>query len=271
MAEEEDFISLKRLVFSKTELDCSQYKDRYLKRRFLVRMRANHIDDYGDYQRYLIRNPEEYEILMNTITINVTQFFRDPSMYTYLGEYILPDIIYNKTNNGRRVFRIWSAGSSSGEEAYSITIMVKDLLGDRVDDFLLSVHGTDIDEECLEKAKKGSYPITQLKNLDKGQLDRYFDYDGELYTIKQEIKNYVRFRKHNLIKDRKPKNFDIIFNRNVMIYFSREMQENLLLGFYDSLNKGGYLILGKTEMLVGEARGLFKTIDNKERIYKKEK
>ena len=273
MEEDVNFAALKRLIYSKTNLDCSQYKDKYLMRRLQVRLRANKLNDYADYIRFLSKNPKEYETLMNNITINVTQFFRDPTMYKVLVEEVIPEIIYHKTNSNRRVFRIWSAGSSSGEEAYSIAIMVKELLGEGFDDFLISIHGTDIDDISLAKAKRGAYPIAQLENVNKVILNRYFEYieDEELYQITDEIKDFVRFKKQNLIIDKKSINFDIIFNRNVMIYFSREMQEKLLMEFYDSLNNGGYLVIGKTEMLTGEAKDVFTPVNNRERIYKKEK
>ncbi|MCK5037596.1 MAG: protein-glutamate O-methyltransferase CheR [Thermoplasmata archaeon] len=267
------FNALKRMIFEHTNLDCSQYKDKYLKRRLQVRLRANELDNYADYIRYLKKNHGEYDTLMDMVTINVTQFFRDPSMFKVLGNEVIPEIIYNKTNSNRRVFRIWSAGSSSGEEAYSIAIIIKELLGERFDDFLVSVHGTDIDDGSLIKAKIGAYPIDQLENVSEALLDHYFDYnnDDDIYMIKDEIKDFVRFKKHNLIQDKKSVNFDMIFNRNVMIYFSREMQEKLLMDFYDSLNNGGYLVIGKTEMLSGEAKNVFVPVNNRERIYIKEK
>ena len=266
------FNTLKRMIFNHTDLDCSQYKDKYLKRRLQVRLRANKLDDYTDYIRFLKKNPEEYDTLMDMVTINVTQFFRDPTMYKVLGEEVIPEIIYKKTSSNRKVFRIWSAGSSSGEEAHSLAIMIKELLGERFDDFMITVHGTDIDDESLRKAKSGIYPKEQLENVGDVLLERYFDQveDGS-YQIKDEIKDFVRFKKQNLILDKKPGNFDIIFNRNVMIYFSREMQERLLMEFYDSLNNGGYLVIGKTEMLTGESKDLFAPVNNRERIYKKEK
>ena len=271
MNDDDALKALKRLIFSEINLDCQQYKDKYLKRRLMVRVRANGLSGLDEYLSFLRTHPEEHDTLIGTITINVTQFFRDSSMYHYLAEQVIPDIIYRKTEQGRRVFRVWSAGCSSGEEPYSVAILIKELLGGRVDEFQVSIHGTDIDDGSLSKAKKGVYSMDQLKNVDSKLLDTYFEPFGENYRVAREIKDMVRIKKHDLLADRKQTNFDIILNRNVMIYFSREMQERLLMDFYNSLNNGGYLIIGKTEILSGKARDVLTVISGPERIYRKDK
>lgn len=237
----------------------------------MVRVRANNLPGFGEYYRFLKKNPEEFDVLMGVLTINVTDFFRDYSMYQYLAEHVIPDIIYEKYEHGRKVFRIWSAGCASGEEPYSMAIIVKEILGGRIDDFIISIHGTDIDEESLLKAKKGLYSPHQLKNVDPIILERYFISQGENYLVTDEIRNMVRIKKHDLLGDKKQTNYDIILNRNVMIYFSRDMQERLQMDFYESLNVNGYLIIGKTEILAGKAREAFTAVNGPERIYRKEK
>ncbi len=137
--EERDFFLLKRRIFNDTSLDCHQYKDNYLKRRIGVRMRTRGLETHGEYLRFLASDPTEYDDLLKDITINVTQFFRDPEAFELIFEEILPFLIYNKVKSNRRVIRLWSAGCASGEEAYSLAILMNDLLGEEFDNFLVNI------------------------------------------------------------------------------------------------------------------------------------
>ncbi|MEM2899358.1 MAG: protein-glutamate O-methyltransferase CheR [Thermoplasmata archaeon] len=264
-----EFELLKKKILRETNLDCTIYKENYLRRRILVRMRANGIDNYAGYIKFLTNNREEYKKLLDDITINVTQFFRDPETFKVIEEEVLPLIIYEKVRANRCTIRAWSAGCSSGEEAYSVAILLYDLLGEEFDKFIVSVLATDIDDEMLEIGKRGIYNIKQLENVKKEWLQTYFVKEKDNYRICNDIKGFVRFRKSNLSQSRNEKHFDLILCRNVVIYFSKEMQSQLYLNFYNALNSGGFLILGKTEILVGDAKDLFTTYNAKERIYRK--
>ncbi len=159
------FLTLKNEIFKQTSLDCNQYKDSYLKRRFAVRMRSRGVDNYNDYIHLLSKDPTEYDELMRDITINVTLFFRDRAVFKALEEEIVPLLIYDKVQRGQRTLRVWSAGCSSGEEPYSLAIMFKELLGEDMDDYAISVIGTDIDEGSLETAEAGYYLPRQIVNV----------------------------------------------------------------------------------------------------------
>jgi chemotaxis protein methyltransferase CheR len=178
-------------------------------------------------------------------------------------------MIYEKVKKKRKVMRFWSAGCASGEETYSISILLKDLLDEKFDTFIVSIYGTDIDENCLDAAKKGIYQPRQVENVKPRDLKKYFRFDGEMYEISHEIKDMVRFRKQDLFNGIKGGHYDMIFCRNVMIYFTKEMQKKLFERFYKSLNVGGYLIIGKTEGLFGNSRYNFEIINSRERIYQK--
>jgi chemotaxis methyl-accepting protein methylase len=165
------------------------------------------------------------------------------------------------------LIRIWSAGCASGQEAYSLAILINELLGGS-DRFLVKIWATDVDNDALERAKKGEYDTRDFKEVDKKLLEKYFDpVYNDRYALKEDIKRLVRFEKHNLITDKGLKFMDIIFCRNVMIYFNRVQQELLLNKFYESLNSKGYLVLAKVESIWDKE--LFITIDPLQKIYQK--
>jgi chemotaxis protein methyltransferase CheR len=266
-----NFPLLKKKIFYDTSLDCHQFKDNYLKRRIAVRMHARKIPTYHRYILLLNSDPEEYKELLNDLTINVTQFFRDPEVFHLLEEEFLPLLIYSKVKSGRRVIRLWSAGCASGEEPYSLAIILHDLFGSEIDNFILSILGTDIDANSLKAAKVGEYLPRQVENVRLGYLNSYFKFDGEMYHLSEDIRDMVRFKKMDLFSDLKGGNFDIIMCRNVLIYFTKEMQQKLFENFYESLSWGGYLVLGKTETLTGEIQRKFDAVNTRERIYQKNK
>ena len=266
---DKDFVSLKKQIFRSTSLDLGQYKDTYLQRRIGVRMRVCGSKAYSDYIHYLDSNPTEYDQLMDDLTINVTQFFRDQIVFKAMEEDVLPLLIYEKVKQGKNDITIWSAGCSSGEEPYSIAIMISELLGEELGHFNVTIIGSDIDDFSLEAASVGKYLPRQVTNIKKEYLERYFTKDGEMYQISQDIMDMVDFRKIDLIAAKPPAKFDCIFCRNVVIYFTRDMQEHLYMKFFESLNNGGYFVMGNTETLVGEASNLLTTFKSRERIYQK--
>ncbi|MBN1762562.1 MAG: protein-glutamate O-methyltransferase CheR [Methanomicrobia archaeon] len=266
------FNTLKKKIWDRTGVDCSSYKDNYLKRRIDVRMKSKGFGtSYDDYTKFLEKNPDEYKALLNDITINVTEFFRDSETFNAFRNEVLPQVLSDKRNRKSKILRIWSAGCSIGEEPYTIGIILHEKLGLELNDYLVSIHATDIDENALKAARAGVYDAQALKNINKYQIPKYFDSDGNgKYHIKDKVKHLVRFNQHDLISGKKFSHFDIIFCRNVMIYFEKDFQSRLLLTFYNALNVGGYLILGRTETMPGAVRDQFLCVNTRERIYKKQ-
>lgn len=264
-----DFVALKKHIYSVTALDCDQYKDPYLQRRFSVRMRVTQTHTYDDYVNFLKHTPSEYDELLRDLTINVTQFFRDNYVFKAIEEETLPLLIYEKVMAQKSGINIWSAGCSSGEEPYTLAIIMRELLGDDMGSFKLKILGTDIDEECMESAKMGAYLPRQMTNVPKPYLEKYFSFDGSKYQLCQDILDMVEFKYLDLFQDSAGKNWDLILCRNVVIYFTKDMQERLYMNFYNALNDGGYFIMGNTESLVGEASHSFVQIKSRERIYRK--
>ncbi len=251
--------------------DCSQYRETYIKRRVAVRLRRNHVQSYREYVLFLKRNPDEYNSLINALTINVTHFFRSPGTYRVFKRVVLPGLIEDKKAAGSGRIRIWSAGCASGEEPYSIAMASSEVLGKEMGNYCVSIIGTDIDDSSLVIAKKGEYTKHRVKGIDQWYLNRYFTKsDDDAYTVNDRLRGMVRFKRHNLLTDKHPGRMDVIFCRNVIIYLSRELQEGLFDNFYRGLNKGGYLIIGKVETLSKDIRKKFKVVDNKEHVYRKD-
>lgn len=250
-------------------VDFSLYKENTLKRRIGARLKSTGCRDYTDYMVYLNREPAEYDTLIQDITINVTEFFRNPEVFEVIGKAVIPAIIKDKARDNKRVIRVWSAGTSEGEEAYSMTILFLELLGTRIADYDITVYGTDIDPVCVKKAREGRYDRAKIAGVKANLLDRYFTKRDELYEVRKDAKRLTRFLKHNLIADKILPRVDLILCRNVVIYFTRPLQEMVYSIFARALNPGGFLVLGKVESLSGYARTNFETIDNVERVYRR--
>ncbi len=267
--QDRDFNILKRQILKDKGFDCSPYRDKYVKRRLAIRMMANNVDSYKDYAMLLKRDPTEYDELIEALTITVSEFFRDTSVFEYFRKTVIPTLIQDKRRKNQKIIRIWSAGCASGEETYSIAIVMSDFLGANLGKFLIIVHGTDIDDASLEKAKQGDYTFEEVKNVGKDFLPRYFIFDSGKYRVRDKIKGMVKYGKHDLISGKPLAHFDVIFCRNVSIYFSRDMHEKLYMAFYNALNNDGFFVMGKTEMLYGNARKLFIPVNAREGIYQK--
>jgi len=251
-------------------INCSGYKDEFLKRRLEGRMRLLGIVTYADYAHYLEKYPSEFNDLYDALTINVSEFFRDASVWSALRHSILPAMMKDKLASGRKEIRVWSAGCADGEEAYSHAILILETLAYLSRSFKIEVLGTDIDTPSLNRAKKGVYPPSRLRLVDKSILQRYFiPSAGGTFTISQPVKDLVTFKHHDLFTPPQSADFDLISCRNVIIYFSRELQQALFQNFCNALVPGGYLILGKVETLFGEAACRFTGENLPERIYKK--
>ncbi len=268
--DEKEFAGLKAIIKKKIGFNCDEYKQAHLKRRLAVRLRANRSKSYNEYAEILLNNNAELQKLKETLTVNVTELFRNPETYEAFSRIALPEMI--KTKGDNISIRVWSAGCSNGEEPYSIAIMLLEFLGASARRYNISILGTDIDEDSLKKGENGIYQSKQLEKIGKDRLGRFFiKKDDDSYQVTDEIRSLVKFRHHDMISGPRLYGFDIIFCRNVTIYFEQKLQEKLYLNFYNALNEGGYFVMGKTETLVGQAGRLFKAVDIRERIYQKER
>jgi chemotaxis protein methyltransferase CheR len=246
------------------------YEEKHLKRRLAVRMRALNVDDYRDYIQLLSTHKGEYKKLFAALTINVTEFFRDTSTFEAIKRDLLPGMIEAKEKKGRRFIRIWSPGCSDGKEPYSIAILLREALGEKADEWSTIIYASDIDSKMLGKAEAGEYGAEEVDGVAEKYLRRYFTRTRKGYAVREDIRNMIKFERRDLLSDKMHGSLDMVVCRNVVIYFSRSTKEKLYMDFYNSLHDGGFLILGKTETLFGEARTKFTTYNHIERIYIKD-
>jgi chemotaxis protein methyltransferase CheR len=256
---------LKRQIERHAHFHCAGYKEKCLRRRIAVRMRACAVHTYADYARLLDSDPVEYERLIDALTVNVSKFFRNPEVWDVIAERVLPQLY----DSAVPVIRAWSAGSAGGEEAYTLSILAREYAA-RHDQPLdrLRVLGTDIDRRVLAAAKRGEYTDFAMTDTDATVRDRWFDHDGT-YRLRPAAREGVQFALHDLMRDQFPRGQHLILCRNVIIYFERSVQEELFRRFHEALAPGGYLVLGKVEALFGAAAALFQPVVNRQRVFRK--
>ncbi len=256
------------LLHERTGNDFSQYKKNTMYRRIERQMKRCHVGNIAAYVHYLHENSSELDILFKDLLINVTQFFRNPEVWQYLELVILPTLLAKKPTGG--TLRAWIPACSSGEEAYSLAILFKEAL-DQIElneQFSLKIFATDLDQNALNKARKGFYPVNIAENISVDRLNRFFITYENGYQIKEEIREMVIFAQQNIATDTPFSKLDILSCRNLLIYFDRGLQEKLLPLFHYALNPDGFLLLGTAET-IGGFYDLFDPVDGKLRIYKR--
>lgn len=259
-----------RLIKRKKGIDLSLYSKNFLARRLRNRISATGVNNLPEYIGELENNDTEWNCFLDNLSINISEFYRDPKVYAYLEKYCIPGVIAEKKRKGQKFIRVWSCGCSYGEEPYSLTIMLNDFLARKRENFLVRVWGSDIDKDALEKAKQGIFPLSAFKKMNELFLERYFELlSSGKYCVRDLIKKQVIFLSHDLASDLPLPNMDIIFFRNVKIYFDKEKNIAILLSLYNALKSGGYLVLGSSETIDGSARDLFEEVSLACRIYKK--
>lgn len=268
--EDQSYKRLLHRVRNDRGLDLSGYKQPFIMRRLRSRFRAHDICNLEEYCMILKRRPEEYDKLIEALAINVTEFFRDPTLFELLSSKVIKEICLRKNKPGTKHLRFLCAGGASGEEAYSIAIAICETLGNQFDDYTVTIHSIDIDEDCIKKTKAGVYPVERVRNVPAELLDKYFTKEeGELYKVKPILKKMVRTYHMDILTARIQRHFDVIFCRNLLIYFSKDAHTELFLKFHSAISHGGFLILGRTETLIGASKGMYEVFDAKERIYRK--
>lgn len=264
-----DFRLLLEKIFEERGLDFRQYREEILKRKVALRMRTNNAASYVEYLKVLTKKPEEYDKLFEALCINVSEFFRDSQVWVTL-RYLLEKIIKEKIEKNDNLLKIWSAGCAGGEEPYSLAILLKEVFKSINTDIPVEIYGTDIDKDCLRLAQAGRYSKDALKNVNEDYLKDYFVVSEGYWRLKEEVRKMVKFRSLDLVSQETVRDNDIAVCRNVFIYFNRPLQEELLRKFHASLKSGGYLIMGRTELIFSEAKDeIFKNIDPNARIYQK--
>ena len=262
-------MSLQALINTLAEergLDLRGYKHSTLERRVRKRMFQTGAPSYADYLNKIRENPaREITELLNTVLINVTEFFRDPQAWDALRNDVLPQLLAQLKPGDS--FRAWSAGCASGEEAYSIAILLTDLLGDRLPEYDVKVYGTDIDEDALTTARRGLYPATALRRVRPDWREKFFTGTSTM-RINPEVRRLVIFGRSNLVSDAPISHCNLVSCRNVLIYFDLDAQKQIFSRLHYALNPHGVLFLGKAESKLSES-SLFKPITSRWRIFQK--
>jgi len=235
-----DMADFEKWVYRELKIDLSAYKSKQLHRRIESLMKRSKVDSIEAYIELLKKDPLQIQKFLDFITINVTEFFRNPSVFEdfrkNVEEYLL---------KGNRQLKVWSAACSIGSEPYSIAMILEDILREK--DY--RILATDIDNTILERARRGEYSEQELKNVSSDKKVKYFLKSDDIYSIKPELKKRIIFRKHDLIQDEYEMNFDIIVCRNVVIYFKQETKDEIYKKFSKSLKKDGLLFVGSTESM----------------------
>lgn len=260
--------ALKERIIALTGWDLHLFKENYLKRRVTARLRALGLEKWGDYAARL-EDPAELERLRDRLTVNVTEFFRDTDVWQELEQVILPTLAREASAKAVPEIRIWSAGCSSGEEPYSLAMLALEAAAAVRPKPAVHIVASDLDAVILAKAQEGRYPEASLAAVSGARRAAYFQADGAQWAVGPKLRECIVFRRHNLFDDPPPSGLDLVLCRNVMIYFSRDLQQKLLRGFHAALRPGGFFMTGKTETVLGPVRSIWKPVSARARAFQK--
>ncbi|HXN92422.1 MAG TPA: CheR family methyltransferase, partial [Candidatus Sulfotelmatobacter sp.] len=261
-----DFERLLQYLRETRGFDFSGYKRTTLLRRVEKRMTQVSVKGHAAYLEYLQAHSEEFATLFNTILINVTSYFRDAAAWDYLRDEILPKIIEGKAPY--EPIRVWSAGVASGEEAYSVAMLLSEVLGASEYRERAKIYATDVDEDALTHARQGRAEEKDLEEVPQSLREKYFEPEGDHYLMRGELRRSIIFGRHDLVQDAPISRIDLLVCRNTLMYFEPTAQAKILARLHYALSEKGYLFLGKAEMLLRRDT-LFVPLDLKQRIFTK--
>jgi chemotaxis protein methyltransferase CheR len=263
----EEMETIRRLLHERTGFNLNNYKEKCIMRRINIRIRATNSINPKSYCTLLQQDELELKRLLKTLTIHVSHFFRNPSVYDLLRETVLPDLFSHKAESGEDIV-LWSVGCSTGEEPYALAIILKEHFAAEMERVPVRIIATDINADIIDAAREGLYLPERVSEVPQNMLERYFIPENGKLRITGEIREMVTFHREDIFSTESKRRSDMILCRNVMIYFERPWQEEMLMGFAGSLAGGGFLVLGKSETIVGKARAQFHLVSPVERIYR---
>lgn len=248
-------------------LDLRGYKASSLERRLRKRMNALKVGTYREYLEKFEGDPTEANELLNTVLINVTEFFRDPPAWEYLRINILPNLLDGESDRGG-TFRAWSAGCSTGEEAYSLALLVANHFGERFTELDVKIYATDIDEDALNVARRGEYPLERLRRVPEEWRTKYFHSSGSMYRINRDLRRMLIFGRSSLVQDAPISHCKMVVCRNVLIYLDQAAQKQVFSRLQYALDPNGILFLGKAESKLSESE-VFRPLSSRWRVFQK--
>lgn len=265
---DDELAEIAKILRLRRNFSLSVYKDKCMKRRVAIRMRSSRCNDAASYCTLLRQSEKELDLLKKVLTIHVSQFFRNPSMFESLRREVLPLLYQSCAENGVPL-RIWSLGCAGGEEAYSLAILLREHFARDLRQTSTTIDATDIDEDTLDAARKAEFNEDRLKDLPDEFCGRYFHPSGSKMQLSEVIREMVTFYKDDITAVEKFLPCNLVLCRNTLIYFTRPEQGKILHGLAEILPVGGMLVLGKSETLVGEVRRQFDVVCPVERIYQR--
>jgi chemotaxis protein methyltransferase CheR len=245
---ETDFERYRNLIYDESGIHFSSSNRTILESRLKERLRKQNISTVGEYYTILTKDRAEMKALLDAVTTNLTRFFRNTAHFQTFEYYALPDLIKWKQQKGDRSVKLWSAGCSTGEEPYSLAMAMKELLPTG---FKIDITASDLSLKSLMTAKEGFYSDIKMNGVIDRYLKRYFEKKSGGYQVIEEIRNLIKFDYHNLKFESGLKNLDIVFCRNVIIYFDEAAQEAVINKFYDAMSNHAFLFIGHSESLFG--------------------
>jgi len=267
---DDDVISeISLLLNLRRAINMSMYKDNYVKRRIAIRIRATASKSPIQYCHTLRSSEEELDLLVKALTIHVSQFYRNSSMFEILRNQTLPYIFKNASKNRQDPLSILSLGCASGEEPYSLAIIIKEYFNREIRQTRTTITGLDIDSASISRGIEAEYTDDRIRDLPDNLKERYFREHGGKYRLVQSIKDMVTFQIANIADLPPYPPTKLVLCRNTLIYFARSDQEKILRNITEILQTGGILVLGRSETIVGSARQCFETVNMEERIYRK--
>jgi chemotaxis protein methyltransferase CheR len=266
---DQTFRDLRDYIYQKSGIYITDTKKYLIENRLSRILQEKKLGSFEEYLKLIkvASNGNELSRLYDAVTTNETYFFREPDHFNVLANEILPKVLSQK--KGSKTIRIWSAACSSGEEAYTISMF---LMEKYLNSQHFEIYASDISEAVLHSAKKAVYNSYSIRNIPEPYLKKYFSNSGQSYTLDSSVKNNVKFTNLNLLNDNKLKTFrgmDVIFCRNVLIYFDTKAKQKVVSNLYDNLNPGGYLFIGSSESLHNVTRALRPNVINKVITYQK--
>ncbi len=269
MKEDRELMTVLEKVKRNRGIDFTRYRPTVLSSRLRARLHATGCESYWDYVLVLNRDPGEYDRLIESLTIKVSEFFRDSDVFELLRGRVIPEVTAAAAAGAGNKVHAWSCGAAFGQEAYSLAILFCEALGEHATPSRVDIIATDIDQQAVEQAPWGAYDAASMRRMKPHVLFKYFTRFEDRYVITDKPRSLVRFLHHNIVSDGAHPGMDLILCRNLLIYFEQELQQKVLNNLCASLNPGGFLVLGKVETLPVSMRADMEAVDPRQRVFRK--
>lgn len=265
---EQEFTQIRKILLFHKGFNLNAYKDKCVRRRIAIRIRANHCETVKDYCDLLISEKTEIDQLVKVLTIHVSQFFRNLSAFEKLRKEIIPYLFAAARQNEKKSLHFWSLGCASGEEPFSLALILAEHFAREMEEIPVTIDATDVDTAILRTAEKAVYNHDRLLETPLNYIQKYFHEEGVQYSLSPTIRSMVTFKHGEMFNNLIYQDCDLLLCRNVLIYFAREQQEKILFNIAQALGTKGFLMLGKSETIMGTSRTRFQTVCPVERIYR---